>query len=163
MGNAVIAGKILLIDEKGDKTEDVTFEEAKKSAEEKGLDIVKVSKDDTSMIVYKIIDKAKEEYNKNKNNKKNSQHKVKTKEIRLTKTIAEHDMQTKAKQVDKFLSHGDNVKISVKLSKREPEGRDALIAFVERFLSHVSEDYKKDGNYVTSKFNCFIRILPIKK
>ncbi len=76
-----------------------------------------------------------EQQKKDKEAKK-KQKVITIKEIRLSATIEEHDIEIKANNAKKFLTDGDKVKITVRFRGREIEnshvGRKILDLFVEK-------------------------------
>ena len=91
-------------------------------AEEKGLDLVKISPQATPPVC------------KEKEARKN-QHVVEIKEIRMSPGIDVGDFNTKLKNAQKFLADGNRVKVSVRFRGREMAhtdiGRDLLKKFAE--------------------------------
>lgn len=61
------------------------------------------------------------------------------KEIRLSATIDEHDFQTKLRNVTKFLSDGDKVKLSVRFRGREIAHAEIGQRQLERMAAEVEE------------------------
>ena len=88
--------------------------EALQIAEDKGLDLVKVSPQ-ADPPVCKIMDYGKYRFEQSKKQKeaKKNQKIVELKEMRLSATIDKHDLEVKAKNVSKFLAAGDKVKVSM--------------------------------------------------
>ncbi len=111
--------------------------EALKMAEEKELDLVAISPN-AAPPVCKIMDFGKFIYEQQKKDKeaKKKQKVITIKEIRLSATIEEHDVEIKANNAKKFLTDGDKVKITVRFRGREIEnshvGRKILDLFVEK-------------------------------
>lgn len=111
--------------------------EALKMAEEKELDLVAISPN-AAPPVCKIMDFGKFIYEQQKKDKeaKKKQKVITIKEIRLSATIEEHDIEIKANNAKKFLTDGDKVKITVRFRGREIEnshvGRKILDLFVEK-------------------------------
>lgn len=104
--------KILVIVD-GEPIQVETIEEAQQIADEKCLDLIEVSKN-----VYKIMNHGKYLYDKQKGAK---QQKQVTKEAQFTISIAPNDLKRKIKDICKWLQHGDNVRVIVKLRGRETQ------------------------------------------
>lgn len=109
--------------------------EANQLADEKGLDLVKISpKADPP--VCKIMDYSKYCYDKKKKEKeaKKNQKVIETKEIRLRPNIDDNDYNTKLRAAIKFLESEKRVKVSVMFRGREmarPKiGEDLLLQFI---------------------------------
>ena len=159
MSETIVTG-VLLIDENGKKTSDITVEIAKQKAFDKGLDLVKVG-GNGKLEVYKIIDNSKTAYEKKKKCKKNI-HKTKMKEVRISTGIAENDLMTKIRQIDKFLSKGDHVKLSLRVNRRNPGGQQIITECIENALSKIEHNFKREGAISKNNTFCSIKISPSK-
>jgi len=108
-----------------------------KAAEEKELDLVMISPNAVPPVC-KIMDYGKYLYEQTKKVKeaKKNQKVVNIKEIRLSPTIEEHDIEIKANRAKKFLKDGDKVKVTVRFRGREADysykGNDILNLFVSK-------------------------------
>lgn len=85
---------------------------------EQGLDLVEVAAR-TQPPVCKIIDFGKYLYQQEKKLKVKKQKTSEVKGIRFSFKTARHDLETKAKQAEKFLEQGHKVKIDIILRGRE--------------------------------------------
>nr|WP_320075252.1 translation initiation factor IF-3 [Eubacterium callanderi] len=119
--------------------------EAQKLADEKSLDLVKVSPN-AKPPVCKILDYGKfryEEMRRVKEAKKN-QKAVVIKEIRMSVRVEEHDIMVKIKNCIKFLEQGNRVKVSIRFRGREmaytDQGRGVLLDFAERVTDYGTVD-----------------------
>lgn len=123
--------KVLLIDENDEKVGIVSTNEAILKANSKCLDLVEVAAN-AHPPVCKLMDYNKHLYQLRKKKKHNeSQSRTEDHEIRITPTIADHDLQIKAKKVKEFLNDNCKVKIQIRL-----EGR-------EKFIPNIIEDTAK--------------------
>jgi translation initiation factor IF-3 len=110
----------------------LTLQEAVRLAESKELDLVKVSPE-AKPPVCKILDYGKFRYEQNRRKKdsKKNQKIVTIKEVRTSVRVQDHDLMIKVKNVQKFISEGDKVKVSVRFRGREmayiEKGRDLLM------------------------------------
>ena len=106
-------------------------------AEEKGLDLVKISPQATPPVC-KLMDYGKFRFEQGKREKeaKKNQHVVEIKEIRMSPGIDVGDLNTKLKNAQKFLADGNRVKVSVRFRGREMAhtdiGKDLLVRFAEQ-------------------------------
>lgn len=98
----------------------VKTRDALESAMQQGLDLVMVSPT-ANPPVCKIMDYSKFLYEQSKKQKeaRKNQKVVDTKEVRLSATIEEHDIEIKANNAKKFLDNGDKVKVSIRFKGRE--------------------------------------------
>lgn len=89
-------------------------------AEEKGLDLVKISPQATPPVC-KLMNYGKYRFERSKKEKeaRKNQHVVEIKEIRMSPGIDVGDFNTKLKNAQKFLADGNRVKVSVRFRGRE--------------------------------------------
>ena len=114
------ARSVRVISEKGDMLGVFNTDEAIKLAFEKGLDLVEVSPN-ASPPVCKIIDYGKYKYQvqKKQAEAKKKQKTFEVKEVKLRPGIEDHDYGVKLKSIQRFLSEGDKVKITLRFKGRE--------------------------------------------
>lgn len=112
--------EIRLIGENGEQLGIVSGEEALRTAEEQGLDLVKISPQATPPVC-KLMNYGKYKFEQSKREKeaRKNQHVVEIKEIRMSPGIDVGDFNTKLKNAQKFLSDGNRVKVSVRFRGRE--------------------------------------------
>ena len=129
--------EIRLIGENGEQLGIVSGEEALRTAEEQGLDLVKISPQATPPVC-KLMNYGKYKFEQSKREKeaRKNQHVVEIKEIRMSPGIDVGDFNTKLKNAQKFLSDGNRVKVSVRFRGREMAhtdiGKDLLVRFAEQ-------------------------------
>ena len=134
------ASEVRVIDENGEMRGVLSLDEALALAEQADLDLVNVSPN-AEPPVCKILDYGKYRYEmqkKEKNAKKN-QHVTEVKEIRLSPSIEEHDVQVKAKTAIKFLKDGDKLKVSLRFRGRERDYTQLGYEVMNKFAEIVSE------------------------
>jgi len=130
----------------------MSSQEALKLAEEADLDLVMISPKANPPVV-KIMDYGKFKFEQGKKQKeaRKNQKTVEMKEMRLSATIDKHDMEVKAKNVRKFLTAGDKVKISIRFRGRQlahtDQGRAVMKAFLEMLddVATVEKNAKMEG------------------
>ena len=116
----ITAKEVRLIDADGEMRGVMSTSDALALADEADMDLVNISPN-AAPPVCKILDYGKYRYElqkKDKLNKKN-QKVTEVKEIRLSPSIEDHDMQVKAKTAIKFLKDGDKLKVSLRFRGRE--------------------------------------------
>ncbi|MFH1423870.1 MAG: translation initiation factor IF-3 [Candidatus Nealsonbacteria bacterium] len=114
------AKEVRVIDETGKQLGVMGLEPALRMAYERNLDLIQVT-EKVDPPVCKIMDYGKYSYQEKKK-EQSSAKKQKTSElkgIRLTFNIGQHDMETRARQTEKFLKDGDKVRIDIVLRGRE--------------------------------------------
>ena len=134
------ASEVRLIDENGEMRGIMSIDDAMALADEANLDLVNISPN-AEPPVCKILDYGKYRYElqkKEKQNKKN-QKVTEVKEIRLSPSIEDHDVQVKAKTAIKFLKYGDKLKVSLRFRGRERDYVAKGYEVMEAFAELVSE------------------------
>lgn len=132
---------IRVVSEEGEQLGIMSAREAMNIAEEKGLDLVKISPN-AQPPVCKIMDYGKFRFEQSKKQKeaKKNQHIITIKEMRLSTNIDKHDLDVKAKSVSKFLQAGDKVKISLRFRGRQMTHTDLGREVMEEFFGMVQDD-----------------------
>jgi translation initiation factor IF-3 len=129
------AKEVRLIDADGTQIGIVSIQEAMAKAHEADLDLVNISPN-AAPPVCRIMDYGKFRYDQQKKEKeaRKKQKTTEVKEMRLGIFTEDHDLDTKAKLVAKFLEGGDKVKISMRFRGREMgyvnKGRETMLEFV---------------------------------
>ena len=132
--------EVRLIGEDGEQLGIVSSREAQNIADDRGLDLVKISPN-ANPPVCKIMNYGKYVYElgkKAKENKKN-QKVVEIKEIWLSMTIDVGDLNVKAKQAQKFLTAGNKIKVSIKMRGRQMAHSELGIEVMKRFFELVKD------------------------
>jgi len=110
-------------------------------AHEADMDLVNISPN-AAPPVCRIMDYGKYRYDQQKKEKeaRKRQKTTEVKEMRLGIFTEEHDLETKATLVSKFLAGGDKVKISMRFRGREMgyvnKGRETMLAFCNMVKEH---------------------------
>ena len=120
MNGAIRAPQVRCIDPNGEQLGVIDTREAILKAEDFGLDLVEVQPN-VDPPVCKILDygKFKYEAQKRANEARKKQKIIEVKEIKLRPNIDEHDYQVKMRNVVKFLTGGDKVKVTLRFRGRE--------------------------------------------
>jgi len=112
--------EVRLIDETGKQLGVVSLETALQKAEERHLDLIQVT-EKVDPPVCKIMDYGKYLYREKKKEKQTAKKQKggELKGIRLRFNISQHDLDTRARQTEKFLKQGNKVRIEMILRGRE--------------------------------------------
>ena len=112
--------EVRLIDENGGQLGVMPTQQALALAEERGLDLAKIQPSAVPPVC-KLLDYDKYRYEQSKRERENrkNQRVVDIKEVQLSATIEENDVNTKAKMAIKFLENGDKVKVSIRFRGRQ--------------------------------------------
>ena len=153
------AKEVRLIDEEGEMRGIVSIDEALAMAEEADLDLVNISPN-ADPPVCKILDYGKyryEQQKKEKNAMKN-QKVTEIKEIRLSASIEDHDIEVKAKAARKFLADGDKVKVSLRFRGREMGYTQLGFDAMNKFADLVSDEgeIEKEPKMEGRRMNMFL-------
>lgn len=132
--------EIRLIGSDGEQLGIVLSRDAQKMADEKHLDLVKISPN-AKPPVCKIMDYSKYKFDQAKKEKeaRKKQKVVSVKELRLSPNIDTHDVQVKVKKAIEFLKDGNKIKISIRFRGRELGRTDMAIDIMKDFASQISE------------------------
>jgi translation initiation factor IF-3 len=135
--------EVRLVDEDGNMVGVVSTAEARRRADEVGLDLVEVSPT-AQPPVCKILDygKFKYEAQKKANAARKKQHVVDVKEIKMRPNIDNNDYNTKMKKVHSFLEEGDKVKVTMRFRGRELAHQDIAMRVLMRVRDEVGERAK---------------------
>jgi len=139
INNQIRAGEVKLIDEEGKQTGIIPLQEALRMAEERNLDLIQVT-EKVEPPVCKIMDYGKYLYWLQKKAKAAKGSKGgELKGIRLGFNISQHDLETRARQTEKFLKKGDRVKIEMVLRGREKALGDFAKSKISQFLEMLEK------------------------
>lgn len=132
--------EVRVIGSNGEQLGIMSAREANELAEKENLDLVKISPNAVPPVC-KIMnygkfmfDKAKREKEQRKNQKI-----VELKEVQLSMTIDQHDVDIKAKNATKFLLNGDKVKVSIRMSGRQQAYSERGVETENAFAKSLEE------------------------
>ena len=131
------ADKVRLISDTGEQLGVMPLEEALNTAFDQGLDLVLMSPD-AKPPVCKVMDYGKYRFEQSKREKeaKKKQNIIEIKEVRLSPSIEEHDINVRVKNAQKFLKQGNKVKVSIRFKGRQMAhtklGFDVMNDFAKR-------------------------------
>lgn len=156
--------EVRLIDSDGSQLGIVPIGEAKKIAEEKQLDLVKIAPD-AKPPVCKIINYSKYRYEQIKKEKeaRKKQKIIITKEIRISLNIDTHDLEVKIKRAVQFLMEGNKVKLSIRFRGREMGHRDLANGLVNKFKEKLKDICVIEKHATFENRSVFLVFAPIIK
>ncbi len=127
-----------LIDENGVQIGIVPTHEALRLARERNLDLVEVAPNAVPPVC-RIMDYGKYKYEQTKKEREARKHQkvVLLKEVRLTPTTDEHDLEVKARTILRFLEEGDKVKVTVRFRGREMAHPQLGKRALDAILAHL--------------------------
>lgn len=147
--------EVRLVDSDGSQLGILPVKEAQELAFSKNLDLVKIAPKAVPPVC-KVMDYGKYRFEQTKREKeaKKNQKIISIKEVRLSPSIDEHDIITKANHAKKFLKAGDKVKVSMRFRGREMRhsalGETLLVRFADMLEEFGSIDRrpKLDGRHM---------------
>lgn len=140
VNEAIRAREVRLIGPNGDQVGVVPLKEALRMAQEANLDLVNVAPQ-AKPPVCRIMDYGKFRYEQSKREKeaRKKQKTIQVKEVRLSPSIEEHDLQTKLRNVKKFLQSGDKVKLTIRFRGREITHQEIGLGILNRMAKEVED------------------------
>ncbi|WP_188647842.1 translation initiation factor IF-3 [Marinithermofilum abyssi] len=140
VNEAIRAREVRLIDAQGNQLGIKPLREALRLAQEAELDLVNVAPQ-AKPPVCRIMDYGKYRYEQSKREKeaRKKQKTIQVKEIRFSPSIEEHDVQTKLRNVKKFLKKGDKVKLSIRFRGREITHQELGRSILDRMAEEVKD------------------------
>lgn len=140
VNEAIRAREVRLIGVDGSQLGIKPLREALQLAMEANLDLVNVAPQ-AKPPVCRIMDYGKYRYEQSKREKeaRKNQKTIQIKEVRLSPTIEENDVQTKLKNVKKFLQKGDKVKLTIRFRGREITHQELGRRILDRMAEEVKD------------------------
>ena len=153
--------EVRLIDENGNQMGIVENRQAQSLAEERSLDLVKISPN-ANPPVCKLMDYGKYRFEMSKREKeqRKNQKVIEMKEIRLSATIDLHDMEVKAKACTRFLQDGNKVKVNIRFRGRQITHGDIGIEVMDKFFEMVADAAVKERPPKMEGRNMFMVLAP---
>lgn len=147
INNQIRAKELRVLLEDGDNLGVLSREDALRVAQEKDLDLIEISPN-TNPPVAKIMDYGKFQYDLKKKLKasKAKASTTETKVVQVKMGTGNHDLELKAKNISKWLSQGNRVKLDLFLRGREKYmDKNFLKERMDRVCRLISVDYKLSG------------------
>lgn len=160
----IVGIEVRLIGSDGSQLGIVSAEHANKLAEEEGLDLVMIAPDGKPPVC-KIMDYGKFKFDslkKIKDQKKN-QKVIKLKEMQLSMTIGDNDLQIKSKAVRKFLENGDKVRVYIRMRGRMQAKPQIGVEVMNKFAEMVADVGAIDKAPEVQGRMISLFLVPIKK
>ena len=156
MNERIRAKEVRLVDPSGGQVGIKAIEEARWLADQLGLDLVEVAPDARPPVV-RLMDYGKFKYEASVKAREARKNQTRTviKEVQFRPKIASSDFDVKRKRVEKFLRHGDKVKVVMRFRGREvthPELGREILQRLERAVEDfgtVETTPRLDGRQMT--------------
>jgi translation initiation factor IF-3 len=132
--------EVRVIGAEGEQLGVMSIQDAKKLAEEAGVDLVKIAPN-AKPPVCRIVDYGKFKYEQLRKEKeaKKKQKTVEIKEIRLSPNIDTNDLNTKVNSAKKFLQKGNRVKVTLRFRGREMAHMGASVHILTDFAEALTD------------------------
>ena len=136
---------VRLIDQRGQNVGIVEIDKAKQMAQEADLDLIEIAPN-ARPPVCRIMDfgKYQSQQSRKEKEQRQKQTKIEIKSIRISPRIGLHDLQFKAKQAEKFLNHGDKVRIEIRMRGREKAHQDVAYDKIKQFVELITVETKTE-------------------
>ena len=137
--------EVRVVDQNGEQLGVMSSREALALAEERQLDLVKIAPQ-ARPPVCKLMDYGKFRFEQSKKERefRKNQKVITVKEVRLSATIEDHDVDVKFKNAVKFLKDGNKVKVTIRFRGRQIThseiGRQVMNEFAERIKEYGTVD-----------------------
>ena len=143
----------------------VSIDEAKKSASDKGIDLVQVSPIGSNPVICKLMDYGKHVFSKKKNisSSKIRSKKRSLKEIKFRPSTDTGDYNIKLKKIKSFILDGDKTKISVRFRGREILNSDLGLELLVRVKDQLADIAQVDQEPSLEGRQLLMILAPLKK
>jgi translation initiation factor IF-3 len=154
--------EVRLIDEDGNQVGIVSTRQAMELSGERGLDLVEISPN-SKPPVCKIMDFGKYKYQLeiSEKLKKKKQSHIVVKEIKLRPKIDKNDLNTKKRQMEKFLKQGNKVKITVMFRGRGIVHKQIAMDILDGLLEDLREIAVVELRPKLDGYNMIMVIAPV--
>ena len=140
------APKVRVIDDEGENLGLMFTREAMEQANDKGLNLVEVSPNaDPPVCKFLDVGKYRYEAQKKANLARKTQKTQEIKEVKMRPNIDTHDYDVKMKNVNKFIQHGDKVKVTLRFRGREMAHQHLGMDLLNRVRDDVEEIAKVEA------------------
>jgi translation initiation factor IF-3 len=151
----ILAPRVLLIDDAGEKQGEMPIAAALEAAKEAGLDLVEVAPQAVPPVC-KIMDYGKYKFQeqKKKAEARKKAKAVEIKEVKVRPNIDDHDYDVKVRMIERFFEEGDKVKVTLRFRGRELAhthlGMELLDRMRDQFepLAKVEQEPRFEGRQV---------------
>ena len=137
--------EVRVVDQNGEQLGVMSSRDALALAEERQLDLVKIAPQ-ARPPVCKLMDYGKYRFEQSKKERefRKNQKVITVKEVRLSATIEDHDVDVKFRNAVKFLKDGNKVKVTIRFRGRQIThseiGRQVMTEFAERIKEYGTVD-----------------------
>lgn len=162
MNEQIRSKEVRLIDDEGNNHGVIPTSEALSMAKNKDLDLVVISPNQEPPVA-KILDYGKYKFQAEKKAKeaKKKQHTVAVKEVKMRYKIDVHDYNVRVKNIKRFITAGNKVKVVVMLRGREIQHADLALGLMERIKSDIEDlEYTMEKKPAKEGYNVVMILAP---
>ncbi len=140
LNEEIIVDNVRLIGKDGEQIGIVATNEALSLADEAGLDLVEIVPN-SEPPVCRIMDFGKFQFdqNKKKHAAKKKQKQIQIKEVKFRPGTEEGDYKVKLRNIVRFLSNGDKVKVTLRFRGREMAHQELGLKMLQRIAGDIEE------------------------
>jgi translation initiation factor IF-3 len=164
VNDQIRANEVRLIDNEGEQIGIKSTNDAIRTAEERGLDLVEVAPQ-ANPPVCKIMDYGKYKYEqaKKRQKQKKNQNVMKVKEVQMGVKIQDHDFNVKLKQALRFLNDKNKVKVRIRFRGREMVHKDLGYELMDRLKEKTKEIGKVESEPKMEGHSMLMFLTPISE
>ena len=132
--------EVRVVDDSGEQLGIMPIKQALELAEERQLDLVKIAPN-AKPPVCRLMDYGKYRFEQSKKEReiRKNQKVITVKEVRLSATIEDHDVDVRVKNAVKFLKEGNKVKASIRFRGRQITHSEIGRQVMEEFAEKIKE------------------------
>jgi len=156
--------EVRLIGADGEQVGVLPTDKAMEKAREADLDLVEVAAEARPPVV-RLLDYSKYKYEQEQKAKaaRKHQQQVNVREIKLRPKIADHDYNTKKGHVERFLRHGDKVKVTIMFRGREQAHPERGRALLKRLFEDLGDQAVIEQNPQQEGRNMHMLVAPTRE
>ena len=162
--NQIRFSPVIVIDQNGKNLGPIVLNSALNLSKDAGLDLVEIAPNSRPPVC-RIMDFGKFKFEQNVKEKKQRRRQKQTqiKEIRLSPSIQEHDLDTKMKAAIKFLDAGHRVNVKLEFKRRELAHKDLGFTVVNGFVNRLKDYGSAVSKPKSEGRNVLCTIEPLEK
>jgi translation initiation factor IF-3 len=153
-----------LIDDQQNQLGVLSLEAAQRIAKEKGLDLVEMAPQ-ANPPVCRLLDYGRYKFEtiKKEKDQRRRQNVIKLKEMQLRPKVADHDFQTKFRNVRQFLEQGEKVKVTIRFRGREMVHQEIGRRLLDRVADAAKDVAAVERQPIMEGRNLFMILAPLRK
>ena len=153
-----------MIDDQQNQLGVLSLEAAQRIAKEKGLDLVEMAPQ-ANPPVCRLLDYGRYKFEtiKKEKDQRRRQNVIKLKEMQLRPKVADHDFQTKFRNVRQFLEQGEKVKVTIRFRGREMVHQEIGRRLLDRVADAAKDVAAVERQPIMEGRNLFMILAPLRR